>query len=73
MLLPFLLLLLFLLCCFIGIPVGFCIGFTTWIAFLLLDGKMIVLEAVFRCQQLFLSVYSAVCALCGDHDPREAD
>ena len=53
MLLPFLLLLLFLLCCFIGIPVGFCIGFTTWIAFLLLDGKMIVLA-----QKLFSGVNS---------------
>ena len=53
MILPLLILLLFLLCCFIGLPVGFCIGFTTWVAFLLLDGKMIVLA-----QKLFSGVNS---------------
>lgn len=53
MTMPLLILLLFLACCFIGVPVGFCIGFTTWIAFLMLDGKMIVLA-----QKLFSGVNS---------------
>lgn len=53
MILPLLILMLFLLCCFIGVPVGFCIGFTTWVAFLMLDGKMIVLA-----QKLFSGVNS---------------
>lgn len=53
MVVSLLLLILFLGCCFIGIPVGFCIGFSTWVAFLLLDGKMIVLA-----QKMFSSVNS---------------
>lgn len=53
MTMPLLILLLFLACCFIGVPVGFCIGFTTWIAFLMLDGKMIVLA-----QKLFSGINS---------------
>lgn len=53
MILPLFILLLFLGCCFIGLPVGFCIGFSTWVAFLMLDGKMIVLA-----QKLFSGVNS---------------
>lgn len=50
---PLMLLILFLGCCFIGLPVGFCIGFVTWASFLMLDGKMIVLA-----QKLFSGVNS---------------
>ncbi len=46
-------LILFIGCCIVGIPIGFSIGFTTWISFLLLDGKMMVLA-----QKLFTSVNS---------------
>lgn len=53
MILPLFILLLFLGCCFIGLPVGFCIGFATWVSFLLLDGKMIVLA-----QKLFSGINS---------------
>ena len=51
--LPLLLLGLFLVCCFIGMPVSFCIGFTTWAAFLMLDGKLMVLA-----QKLFSGINS---------------
>lgn len=44
---------LFLLCCIIGFPVAFAIGFTTWVSFLLLGGRMLVLA-----QKLFTSINS---------------
>lgn len=46
-------LVLFLVCCIIGFPVGFAIGFTTWTSFLLLGGKMMVMA-----QKLFTSINS---------------
>lgn len=53
MLMQLLILVLFLFSCVIGLPVGFAIGFTTWVSFLLLDGKMMVLA-----QKLFTGVNS---------------
>lgn len=49
----FFILVLFLVCCIIGFPVGFAIGFTTWTSFLLLGGKMMVMA-----QKLFTSINS---------------
>ena len=43
----------FLICCVIGFPVGFAIGFTTWVSFLMLGGKMMVMA-----QKLFTSINS---------------
>ena len=53
MLLGLVILVLFIVICLIGLPVGFAIGFTTWFSFLMLDGKMMVLA-----QKLFTSVNS---------------
>lgn len=53
MLLGLVILILFIVICLIGLPVGFAIGFTTWFSFLMLDGKMMVLA-----QKLFTSVNS---------------
>lgn len=43
----------FLLFCILGFPVGFAIGFTTWISFLMLGGRMMVMA-----QKLFTSINS---------------
>lgn len=46
-------LMLFLALCVLGMPIGFSIGFTTWMAFVMLDGSMIVLA-----QKMFSGINS---------------
>lgn len=46
-------LVLFIALCLLGVPIGFSIGFTTWTAFLMLGGKMLVLS-----QKLFTGINS---------------
>lgn len=46
-------LLLFIALCLLGVPIGFSIGFTTWAAFIMLGGKMLVLS-----QKLFTGINS---------------
>lgn len=50
---PILILLIFLALCILGIPIGFAVGVTTWVAFLMLDGSMIVLA-----QKMFTGINS---------------
>ena len=50
---PLIILIIFLALCILGMPIGFAIGVTTWMAFLILDGSMIVLA-----QKLFSGINS---------------
>lgn len=53
MTMPVLILILFIVLCLIGLPVGYAIGVTSWTAFLMLDGKMMVMA-----QKLFTGINS---------------
>lgn len=50
---PILILAIFLSLCILGIPIGFAVGVTTWVGFLMLDGSMIVLA-----QKMFTGINS---------------